>query len=107
MNKLSEEQINELLNEYDIDVDTIELLENLFSDYRFNEFEYFNIIAEIVSEYQTLKINKELQSSLAEPYENLKDIIIKVLKYKLRNVTHNNSKYEIEIKKLILELNEN
>lgn len=106
MNKLSEEQINDLLIDYDISKVLITKIENILEGYNFNEMEYYSIIVEIVSEYQSYKINKSLNSELARPYHGLKDIIVKVLYYKLRNSTYDKSKYETEIKKLILSLTE-
>lgn len=107
MNKLSEDQINDLLSQYDISIDMIEIIEDTFRDLIIEDYEYYLLVSEVVSEYQSFIINKELKSSLAEPYKNLKDIIIKVLNYKLRGVTEENSKYENEVNSLILRLTNN
>ena len=103
MNRLSEEQVNYLLNEYDVNLDIIELLDDVFSEYLFSPCEFYNLIEEIISEYQSSKINEEVNSELVIPYSNLKDIIKKVLNYKLRGITHE-SRYEVEVKSLILRL---
>lgn len=102
MNKLSEEQINEILVDYDVSKEIINKLEDILEGYTFNENEYYNIIVEIVSEYQSYLINKSLNSDLARPYNGLKDIIIKVLKYKLKNSPYDDLTYETEIRRLIL-----
>ena len=104
MNKLSEEQINELLTQYDITIDLIEMIEDIFRNLDIEDFEYYILVSEVVSEYQSYTINKELNSSLAKPYKNLKDIIIKVLNYKLKGVAEEDSKYENEVNSLILRL---
>ena len=102
MNKLSEEQINYLLEHYDTTIDIIEIIEDTFRNLKIEDYEYYILVLEVVSEYQSFNINKELKSSLAEPYKNLKDIIIKVLNFKLKSVTEENSKYEDEVNSLIL-----
>lgn len=104
MNKLSEEQINELLNQYDISIDLIEIIEDTFRNLKIEDYEYYLLVSEVVSEYQSYTINKELNSTLAKPYKNLKDIIIKVLNYKLKSVAEEDSKYENEVNSLILRL---
>jgi predicted GTPase len=107
MNKLSEDQINDLLSQYDISIEMIEIIEDTFRDLIIEDYEYYLLISEVVSEYQSFIINKELNSDLATPYKNLKDIIIKVLNYKLKGVTEENSKYENEVNSLILRLTNN
>ena len=104
MNKLSENQINYLLEQNDISLDMIEIIEDTFKNLKIEDYEYYILVSEVVSEYQSFIINKELNSDLAAPYKNLKDIIIKVLNYKLKGVTEENSKYEKEVNSLILRL---
>jgi len=107
MNKLSEEQINYLLEQYDISLEMIEIIEDTFEYLKVEDYEYYILVSEVISEYQSFIINKELNSDLAAPYKNLKDIIIKVLNYKLRSVTEENSKYENEVNALVLRLTYN
>lgn len=131
MNKLSDEQKNYLLNQYEITIEVLEYIEDTLHDLNIQDFEYFLLVSEIVSEYQSFIFNKELEKelylanliiseivegyqnfipnkntkiSLYSPYNNLKDIIIKVLKYKLISVVEENSKYENEVNSLILRL---
>jgi len=104
VNKLSEEQKNEIINQYDIDSEMLDLIEDVFRNLKIEDFEYYYLVIEVASEYQTYKFNKELDSSLAESYNNLRDVIVKVLKYKLKSSSIENSNYENELNSLILKL---
>ena len=53
MNKLSEDQINDLLSQYDISIDMIEIIEDTFEYLIIEDYEYYLLVSEVVSEYQS------------------------------------------------------
>mgnify|MGYP003509353454 CR=1 FL=1 len=57
MNKLTQEQIEFLLDQYDVTEETISTIEKIFEDLNIEDFQYFILVAEVVSEYQSFKLN--------------------------------------------------
>ena len=104
MNKLSNEEVEELINDFGTRRGIIAKIEEILKDYDFSKEEYSLLIHEIISEYQTLKFNKIIKSEMTGSYKSLKDIIIKVLLYKLKDVMTENTIYEKEVNALILRL---
>lgn len=105
MNELTEEQKECILLEYGTTNEIIKRIETVLCDIPFTEEEYFELITEIVSEYETNQLKKSLinpkdKNSKKEIYKNLKEIIIHVLKFKLNSYSEEQKNYKILIKTL-------
>ena len=83
MNKLTIELKEEIGNEYNIPNEIIEKIEDILNIYEFTNEQYILLVKEIVSEYATNNLNKEIDSF--NVHESLAEIIKKVVTYKLKD----------------------
>lgn len=107
MNKLTEEELELLSTDFEIRKGIINKIEEIINKYDFTHEEYYTLIYDIISEYETLKFNKSVESNITGSYKSLKDITIKVLLFKQKEVTRESTTYENEVNKLILKLTNN
>ena len=86
MNKLSEDQINDLLSQYDIIIDMIEIIEDTFRDLIIEDYEYFisNLCRLTPSEQKIYELYLEGKTA-KDIIKNL-DITENTLKYHNKNI---------------------
>ena len=103
MNKLTKDQVEEIVNEYGSSKWAIAKLERIFGEFDFTEEEYINLITEIAAEYEINNTYKEINGS--KRYTSLKDAIIKVINYQLNETFGDTTIYSNQMKKVLEKVN--
>ena len=91
MNQLTEEQTSYIINEYGGTKELIEKLEKILNVHDFTEEEYFEIIIDLISEYETNNLKNSQKHETV--YKSLKQIIEGVLKFKMKEFRENERTY--------------
>ena len=103
MNRLTKNQINSIVEEYGASYEIIERIEEVLTEINFNKEDYLELIIEIVSEYETNELKKsilatekiEQTTKTKEIYQDLKEIMEHVLKFKLRTIGEEQKIYKL------------
>ncbi|MBQ3020729.1 MAG: hypothetical protein IJD92_00725 [Bacilli bacterium] len=102
MNKLTDEQVEYIINEYGASKSVISKIESILNVHNFTEEEYYYLVIQIANEYETNILNDQIGSDIK--CNTLNEVIIKVLKYNLKEYSDNLYSEEMAniIKKLML-----
>lgn len=101
MNKLTKEQKEYIISEHGSSKSVIAKIESILNVHDFTEEEYYYLVEQIANEYETNIVNKKISADIK--CKTLREIIIKVLKYTLKEYNED-SYFSLEMEEVVKKL---